>query len=104
VGKKAVEFALKGKNAVMPTIVRAPGKKYKWTIGEAPLDKVANVEKKMPRDYISADGFQVTKKCREYLQPLIQGEDYPPYKNGIPQHANLKKVRVAKKLKTEFKV
>jgi len=104
VGKKAIEFALQGKNAVMPIIVRGTGKKYSWTIGEAPLDQVANVEKKMPRDYISADGFQITKRCREYLSPLIQGEDYPPYKNGIPQHANLKKVRVVKKLKTDFKV
>jgi ATP-dependent phosphofructokinase / diphosphate-dependent phosphofructokinase len=104
VGKAAVQMALKGKNAVMPTIERKPGAKYKWTIGEAPLDKVANVEKKMPRDYITKDGFHITAKCREYLAPLIAGEDYPPYKNGLPVYAQLKKVFVPKKLKEEFKV
>jgi len=104
VGKAAVQLALKGRNAVMPTIERKPGAKYKWTIGEAPLDKVANVEKKMPRDYISKDGFHITAKCRDYLSPLIAGEDYPPYKNGLPVYAQLKKVFVEKKLKEEFKV
>jgi 6-phosphofructokinase 1 len=104
VGKAAVQLALKGKNSVMPTIERKPGAKYKWTIGEAPLDKVANVEKKMPRDYITKDGFHITAKCREYLAPLIAGEDYPPYKNGLPVYAQLKKVFVEKKLKEGFKV
>ena len=104
VGKAAVEFALAGKNAVMPTIVRGKGKKYRWSIGEAPLSGVANVEQKMPRDFISRDGFGVTEKARSYLAPLIAGEDYPPYKNGLPQYAELKKVFVAKKLKKSFKV
>jgi len=104
VGKAAVEMALKGKNAVMPAITRGTGKKYSWTITEAPLAKVANVEKKMPRDYISKDGFGITPACREYLAPLIQGEDYPPYKNGVPQYARLKKVMVEKKIKADFKV
>jgi 6-phosphofructokinase 1 len=99
VGKAAVEFALAGKNAVMPTIVRGKGKKYSWSIGEARLADVANVEKMMPRDYISRDGFQITEKGREYLAPLIAGEDYPPYKNGLPQYARLKKILAAKKLK-----
>lgn len=99
VGKAAVEFALAGKNAVMPIIVRGKGKKYSWSVGEAKLADVANVEKMMPRDYISKDGFQITDKGREYLAPLIGGEDYPPYKNGIPQYARLKKVLVPKKLK-----
>lgn len=97
-GKAAVEFALAGKNAVMPTIVRKPGKRYRWEVGQANLSDVANVERKMPRAYISADGFGITESCRAYLQPLIQGEDYPPYKNGLPQIARIKGVLVPKKL------
>jgi 6-phosphofructokinase 1 len=105
VGKAAVKFALAGKNAVMPAIIRKKGsKKYKWTIEEAPLAKVANVEKFMPRDFITADGFGITKKCRDYLTPLIQGESYPSYKNGVPVYAKLKKVMVKKKLSNQFKV
>lgn len=99
VGEAAVEFALAGKNAVMPIIVRLEGKKYRWQIGEAPLGKVANVERKMPRGYITRDGFGITDKCREYLAPLIAGEDYPPYRNGLPRYAKLKKFMVKKKLK-----
>lgn len=98
VGKAAVEFALAGKNAVMPTIVRGKGKRYTWHIGQALLSDVANVEKKMPRNYISRDGFQITDAAREYFAPLIQGEDYPPYRNGIPQYSRLKKVLEKKKL------
>lgn len=98
VGKAAVELALKGHNAVMPTIVRKSSSPYKWTIGTADLDKVANVEKKLPRDFITADGFGITEKCRRYLAPLIQGEDYPPYRNGLPRYVRLKNVPVAKKL------
>ena len=99
VGKAAVEFSLKGKNAVMPAIVRGKGKKYTWRIGEAKLSDVANIEKVMPRDYISRDGFQITDKARDYFSPLIQGEDYPPFKNGIPQYTRLKKMLEKKKLK-----
>jgi 6-phosphofructokinase 1 len=98
-GKAAVDFALAGKNAVMPTIVRAKTKTYRWSIGEAALAKVANVEKTMPRHYITADGFGITSRCREYLTPLISGEDYPPFKNGMPQYARLRNVLVKKKLK-----
>lgn len=98
-GKAAVEFALAGKNAVMPTIVRKAGKKYSWSVGEAKLSDVANVEKTMPRSFISADGFSITQAARDYFSPLIQGEDYPPYKNGLPQYARLKKVLIEKKLK-----
>lgn len=103
-GKAAVEFALKGKNAVMPIIVRKNDKPYRWTIGEVPLADVANVEKSMPRNYISRDGFGITEKCRTYLQPLIKGEAYPPYKNGLPHYVKLKNVAVAKKLKKKFKL
>lgn len=104
VGKAAVEMALKGKNAVMPAIKRVSNKPYKWKISEARLAKVANVEKMMPRNYISKDGLHITQRCRNYLQPLIQGEDYPPYKNGLPQYVTLKKVAVKKKLEKAFKV
>jgi 6-phosphofructokinase len=103
VGKAAVDFALQGKNAVMPIIVRGKGKRYRWSIGEAPLDKVANVEKKMPRSHISRDGFSITERSRQYLAPLIAGEDYPPFKEGLPQYARLKNVLVGKKL-PEFTV
>jgi 6-phosphofructokinase 1 len=99
VGKAAVEFALAGKNAVMPAIVRGKGKKYSWRIGEAKLSDVANVEKMMPRNFISRDGFHITDKGREYFAPLIAGEDYPTYKKGLPQYARLKKVLAEKKLK-----
>jgi len=102
-GKAAVELALKGQNAVMPTVDRISNKPYKWKIGVAPLSKVANVEKFMPRDFISDDGYGITDKCREYLYPLIQGEDYPPYRNGLPVYVRLKNVGVAKKL-AEFKI
>jgi ATP-dependent phosphofructokinase / diphosphate-dependent phosphofructokinase len=98
VGKAAVEFALKGKNAVMPAIIRKPGKNYAWTIGEAKLSLVANKEKTMPRSYISRDGFHITNAGREYFAPLIQGEDYPPYKNGLPRYVRLKNLPVPKKL------
>lgn len=101
-GKAAVEFALAGKNAVMPIIVREKGDIYRWTVGEAPLEKVANVEVKMPREYITEDGFGITDECRRYLSPLIQGEDYPPYKNGLPQYVKLKNAPVEKKLTTVF--
>ncbi len=104
VGKAAVQFALAGKNAVMPAIVRTSNKPYRWKIGEAPLVRVANKEKMMPRGFISKDGFGITNKCREYLEPLIKGEDYPPYKNGMPKYVVLKNKPVAKKLKTTFSV
>ncbi|HQU15262.1 MAG: 6-phosphofructokinase [Chromatiales bacterium 21-64-14] len=102
VGKAAVQLALKGHNAVMPTIVRKSEKPYRWGIGMAPLADVANVEKKMPNEFISRDGFGITAKCRRYLQPLIQGEEYPPYKHGLPQYVILKNTPVARKLKTKF--
>jgi 6-phosphofructokinase 1 len=99
VGKAAVDFALAGKTAIMPTIVRRQSRRYSWHIGEAKLNDVANVEKMMPRKYISRDGFGITQAAREYLSPLIQGEDYPVYKNGIPQYAKLKKILEKKQLK-----
>jgi 6-phosphofructokinase 1 len=104
VGEAAVKFALAGKNAVMPIIKRVSDKPYRWRIDEAPLSRIANKEKMVPRRYISADGFAITPACRRYLQPLIRGEDYPPYINGLPKYAILKKARITKKLLTEFVV
>ncbi len=104
VGKAAVEYAVKGKNSVMPAIVRKSDKPYRWTIEEAPLAKVANKEKMMPKNFITKDGFGITNKCRDYLAPLIQGEDYPPYKNGLPQYVRLKNMAVPKKLDTDFEL
>ena len=97
-GKRAVQLALKGHNAVMPTIERVSDIPYRWKIGVADLKDVANVEKFMPRDFISADGFGITEKCRRYLAPLIQGEDYPKYRHGLPVYVTLKNTAVAKKL------
>ncbi len=104
VGKAAVEFALKGHNSVMPAIVRTSNKPYRWKIGMAPLADVANREKMMPREFISADGFGITEACRKYLAPLIGGESYPPFKDGLPDYAVLKNLAVKKRLATEFKV
>ena len=104
VGKAAVELALKGRNAVMPVIIRKSSKPYRWSIGEAPLSKVANQEKKLPRNFITADGFGITAAARTYLSPLIGGEDYPPYRNGLPAYTALKGVGVPKRLRTPFVV
>ena len=103
-GKAAVELALKGRHSVMPTVERISDRPYKWKIGVAELKDVANREKFMPRDFITPDGFGITEKCRRYLAPLIQGEDYPPFKNGMPQYVRLKNMAVPKKLGTEFKI
>ncbi len=102
VGKAAVNMALAGGNAVMPAIVRTGNRPYRWKIAAAQLGRVANVEKTVPQSFISADGFGITQRCREYLAPLMRGEAYPPYRNGLPDYARLKNAPVAKKLKTEF--
>jgi 6-phosphofructokinase 1 len=98
VGKAAVEFALAGRNAVMPVIVRKRDQPYRWTVDAVPLAKVANVERKMPRSYITRDGFGITAAARRYLEPLIAGEDYPVYRRGLPDYVRLKNELVAKKL------
>ncbi|HUL12560.1 MAG TPA: 6-phosphofructokinase [Methylococcaceae bacterium] len=103
-GEAAVRLALEGRNSVMPTIVRVSSSPYQWRIGFADLKDVANVEKKMPREYISEDGFGITPACRAYLQPLIEGEDYPPYRGGLPDYVSLKNVAVEKKLAAGFVV
>ena len=97
-GKAAVEMALDGKNSIMPSIVRLSNNPYKWEIGYGELKDIANVEKMMPENYISEDGFSITKSCREYLLPLIEGENYPPYNNGLPDYVVMQKSKVKKKL------
>ena len=104
VGEAAVSLALKGKNSVMASIYRTSNNPYRWKITEAPLTKIANREKMMPRSFISRDGFGITARCREYLAPLILGEDYPPFKNGLPDYQKLKNISVKKKLKEEFSI
>ncbi|HHJ38246.1 MAG: 6-phosphofructokinase [Methylothermaceae bacteria B42] len=104
VGKAAVEMALAGANAVMPTIVRTSDDPYQWEIGQAPLDHVANVEKWMPKEFISPDGYGITEECRRYLVPLIEGEDYPPYSRGMPNYIRLKNHPVPKILNTPFQL
>jgi len=103
-GAAAVKFALRGDNAVMPCIVRGKGRRYTWRIGEARLEDVANREKKMPRNYISRDGFGITEAARSYLAPLIIGEAYPDYRAGLPRYVRLKNTLVPRKLKAGFKV
>ena len=103
VGRAAVKFALSGENAVMPIIKRTSSKPYSWEIDKVKLSRVANVEKKLPKKFISKDGFGVTEACKNHLRPLIQGEAYPPYKDGVIETASLKNRLVKKKLKT-FKV
>jgi 6-phosphofructokinase 1 len=103
-GRAAVELALAGRNSVMPTVKRVSNRPYRWKIGVATLGRVANVEKMMPDSFISRDGFGITKRCRTYLEPLIMGEDYPPYRNGLPDYVQLKNTPVKKKLARSFKV
>ena len=104
VGKAAVEYAVKGMHAVMPAIVRKSSAPYRWKIDPVPLSAVANVEKKVPREFISADGFGITAACRRYLAPLIAGEDYPPYQGGLPAYVKIRGKAVKRRLKTTYKI
>jgi 6-phosphofructokinase 1 len=104
VGKAAVELALAGQNAVMPAIVRVSDRPYRWKIGVAPLARIANAEKMLPREYIGDDGYGITDKARAYLAPLIRGEVPPPYRDGLPQYVRLKNVAVPKKLASTFAI
>ena len=97
-GKAAVELALSGHNAVMPIIKREQDSPYRWSISHVPLADVANQEKAMPAEFIAENGMGITEACRRYLSPLIQGEAYPPYKNGLPIYVRLKNKLVAQKL------
>ena len=97
-GQAAVEFAIKGQNSIMPTVVRKSSDPYVWEIGKASLSEVANVEKMMPKEFITGDGFGITAACKEYLYPLIEGEAYPPYRNGMPDYVTMKNEITEKKL------
>ena len=99
VGKAAVEYASSGENAIMPIIVRKKNKPYSWEVGKVALSKVANIERKMPRNFISKDGFGITQSCKNYLSPLIQGEAWAPFEDGVIQTASLKNKLIKKKLK-----
>jgi len=99
VGKVAVEKAIEGKNSIMVSIQRDSGSNYSWSLGDAPLDSVANREKKMPRSFISEDGYGITQQARDYMLPLIAGENYPPYKDGMPCYPALKNKLIAKRCK-----
>ena len=104
VGKAAVQYALAGMNAVMPAIKRLSSKPYRWKLVPVPLSEVANVEKKLPRHFITDDGFGITAACRRYLEPLIAGEDAPPYRDGLPCYVRIRGVSVRRRLKTTFKL
>ena len=97
-GEAAVQLAISGKNSVMPTVDRISDNPYEWKIGSASLEDVANVEKMMPKSFITEDGFGITQACRTYLAPLIEGENYPPYKNGLPHYVQLQHHLLDKKL------
>lgn len=102
VGEAAVKLAIAGETAVMPVIKRVSDKPYKWKIETAALSRVANKEKKLPKRYITKDGFGITAACRSYLEPLIKGEDYPPYVKGLPKYVSMKGAPVKKKLNDDF--
>ncbi len=104
VGKAGVQLAIKGRNAVMVTVERTSDKPYRWKIGETSLKRVANREKMLPRNFITKDGFGITPAARRYLSPLIRGEDYPPYKDGLPKLVPLKLKLAPARLKTAFRV
>jgi 6-phosphofructokinase 1 len=104
VGREAVKLALAGQSAVMPVITRTSDSPYRWKIDAAPLEKIANKEKMLPKSYISKDGFGITAAARRYLQPLIAGEDYPPFIKGLPKYPTLKNVAVPRRLKNKFVV
>ena len=104
VGRAAVQFAVAGKTAVMPVIKRISDKPYRWRIESASLGRIANKEKKLPRHYITKDGFGITAAGRRYLEPLIRGEDYPPYINGLPKYVSLRNAAVKPLTKTKFVV
>ena len=104
VGEAAVKMAIKGQKSKMITIDRLSDKPYKWKVGSTALSKVANNEKMMPRKFITNNGYGITKACKTYMGPLIKGEGYPLYKNGLPVFAQLKNKLVEKRLKTKFMV
>jgi 6-phosphofructokinase 1 len=104
VGKAAVEYAVAGKHAVMPAIKRLSSKPYRWEIVPVPLADVANVEKTVPRNFITADGYGITAACRRYLEPLIAGEDYPPYAAGLPNYVRIRGKSVRRRLKSQYQL
>jgi 6-phosphofructokinase 1 len=103
-GAAAVRLALDGRNGVMPIVVRASNRPYRWKVGVAALKDVANREKKLPPEYIAADGFHITPACRTYLAPLVRGEAYPRFRDGLPDYVTLRNHPVPKKLARGFEL
>lgn len=90
VGRAAVECALAGQNGVMPVIVRQGDAPYRWHVDVAPLERIANREKTMPKGFIRKDGYGITAAARRYLQPLVAGEAFPPFgRDGLPDYVVL---------------
>ncbi|MBH44686.1 MAG: 6-phosphofructokinase [Gammaproteobacteria bacterium] len=97
-GMEAIKYAKIKKSGIMLTIDSKKSKKYSWSIGYTDLKNVANKEKRLPKKYISNDGYAITQSCRQYISNLINGEDYPKYKNGLPLYSKLRKILIKKKL------
>ncbi|MDO3386631.1 6-phosphofructokinase [Gilvimarinus sp. SDUM040013] len=102
VGKAAVDYAAQGLQAVMPGIVREQSVPYQWHIEPIHISKVAGGEKHMPRHYMSKDGFSLTQAGRDYFAPLIEGEAYPPYRNGLPDYQKCRNRLLERKLPEYF--
>ena len=93
-GKAAVENAVAGKTDFMPGFKCTRGADgYKCEIELLPLSQVANTEKKVPREWINAEGNGVTQEFIDYALPLINGENVGPKVNGLPRFAHLKKIK-----------
>jgi 6-phosphofructokinase 1 len=91
-------------NAVMPAIKRLSSRPYRWKLVPVALSEVANVEKKVPRHFITEDGFAITAACRRYLEPLIAGEAPPPYRDGLPDYVHIRGLPVRRRLKHTYKL
>ena len=98
-GTESVELAKKNITDVMLTIEKKKSSKFKWSIGTTKLDNVANIEKKLPKNYIKSNGYEITAACKKYISNLIEGESFPIFKNGYPLYAKMKCKLIKKKLR-----
>ncbi len=101
-GRSAVQMALAGDSGLAPVIRRLDDAPYRWQVVSAPLQALANVERHLPAEYISADGFGISDACRRYLEPLIVGEAPPPYRDGLPDYVRLSTVPLSRRLADTF--
>ena len=97
-GEAAVKAAVDGQSGFMVKLVRESDEPYRWTTGLQPLGDIANLERLIPRDWITEDGWLPNEKFITYARPLIQGELHLPSINGLPVFARLIKVKIEKKL------